>query len=141
MRTIRRLGALCLVTAVVLVAGACAPPPTSGVLSGFTQACTPIDSPWANVDITFVSVPVGSTFSATRLRWVPTDPTDTYVDESYFVAEPGHSNTVVAGQTVSVTAAQPGRCVRLDPTGGLTFRYTPTLTIAPNPYQQGWLKI
>jgi hypothetical protein len=132
MRATRRMGVLVLV-GVLGVLAACVPPTTSSVQSGAVYVCTPTNAYWDHLNVTFDSVPPGS-----GLDW------EDSVGDLFFTAEPGHSNSVVAGQTVAVGVARQGRCVYLVPSGGLTFRYTPVLATdlgqwyGQEPYRQGF---
>ena len=124
-------------TAVMLMGVGCATP--SGPASSWAEVCVP--SGWVlrgDVNVTFVGTPPGSSLS-----W-------TYLVEIGSPGDPGHDvntlefteNAPVGGTTLKLTFIDPGRCIHLTPSGGLTYTATivPTLTTGGSfhGFQPGW---
>ena len=111
--------------AVVLLATSCTVPPAA---TGYSQACAPPGTPVSRIEVTFTSAPAGSTLQADIPFLYLGDPgiNPGYGTDSVTISDP------VAGQTRVLTTAtpgtgqlnnpDPGRCIHLTSTGGLTYQ-------------------
>lgn len=117
--------------ALVLVAGACAvPPPASDPV--WSEVCVPASSTFSSIRITPIYVPE-SAWIDWNYHWLYTG---MLADEG--VAE-GTATGLVAGEPVSLGPIDPGLCLHIKPSPGLTYAIAQIPTVKINyPYINGW---